>query len=91
MPRVRIVDDDPAIRPVLAAVIREAGYHFETACTGIKALERVRGKRLKQQVHEPCSKPIHVAAVLEFVGHNITGAAKDVSAASHRSAPGTGA
>jgi CheY-like chemotaxis protein len=91
MPRARIVDDDPAIRPVLADAIREAGYHVETACTGIEALERVRGKRLKQQVHEPCSKPIHVAAVLAFVGHNITGAAKDVSAACHRSVPGTGA
>ena len=56
MPRVLIVDDDPAIRAVLAEVIRDAGSHVETTCNGIQALERVRGTRSKQQVHWPCSK-----------------------------------
>jgi len=74
---VRIVDDDPAIRPVLADVIREAATTLKRHAMEQKRWSGCEERAKKQQVHEPCSKPINVTAVFEFVGHNITGAAKD--------------
>ena len=41
---VLIVDDDPAIRTLLADMFSEEGYRVGTACNGVEALERVRGR-----------------------------------------------
>jgi DNA-binding response OmpR family regulator len=41
-PKVLIVEDDPAIRGLLAAALRREPVHFDVAVDGLEALERVR-------------------------------------------------
>ena len=41
--RVLIVDDDPDLRELLSASLREAGYHPLTAATAREALEVISG------------------------------------------------
>jgi putative nucleotidyltransferase with HDIG domain len=40
--RVLVVDDDPAVRDVLAQSLGESGYRCDTASDGLEALEKVR-------------------------------------------------
>jgi CheY-like chemotaxis protein len=39
MKRVLVVDDEPTIRELIADVLREWGYHIDTAANGAEALE----------------------------------------------------
>src|SRR5712692_924911 len=42
MKRILVVDDEPTIRELIADVLREWGYHVETAANGIEALQLMR-------------------------------------------------
>ncbi|HEX9161127.1 MAG TPA: response regulator [Thermoanaerobaculia bacterium] len=41
-PSVLIADDDPAIRPLIAAICRRAGFRCDTASDGAEALAKLR-------------------------------------------------
>ena len=40
--RVLVVDDEPAIRELVAEALREAGFEIETAANGVEALTRMQ-------------------------------------------------
>ncbi|GEM_PF-2803469 len=44
--RVLVVDDDPAVREITAALVESLGYRVETAADGRDALERVKGSKV---------------------------------------------
>lgn len=39
---ILIVDDEPDLRDALAQILRDEGYHTETAATGLEALDKLR-------------------------------------------------
>src|ERR1700687_2449416 len=42
MKRVLVVDDEPTIRELIADILREWGYHVDTAANGAEALPLLR-------------------------------------------------
>ncbi len=42
LPSVLVVDDDPAIREVVALTLEDEGYRVETAANGCEALKKMR-------------------------------------------------
>lgn len=43
--KILLVDDDSAIRQMLARLLREEGYHVTLAASGVEALDRVNAER----------------------------------------------
>lgn len=44
-PRILVVDDDPGIRDVIAAILQLDGYAVDTAADGREALDRIHAQR----------------------------------------------
>lgn len=69
MPKVLIVDDDAAIRQLLRAICRQAGYEFDLAVDGAEALEKVNAESYDVMLLDLMMPRVNGFQVIEELKH----------------------
>lgn len=70
--RVLVVDDEPAIRALVAKIVQRAGLDVETAADGVEAIEKMQGATYSVLVVDLQMPRLDGHGVVEFV-NGLTG------------------
>jgi CheY-like chemotaxis protein len=87
MLRILVVDDDPAIRTLVAEFLEAMGYAVDTACNGAEALAKVRAERFAAIVRELMMPVMSGWQFLDACGDELLAADIPVAVASAADAP----
>jgi DNA-binding response OmpR family regulator len=67
-PRVLVVDDDRAIRVLVARIVERAGFPVDTASDGAEAIEKIRSTRYAVCVIDLMMPNVNGYEIVEFIG-----------------------
>jgi CheY-like chemotaxis protein len=69
-PRVLVVDDDRAIRVLVAKIVERAGFPVDTASDGSEAIEKIRVNRYAVCVIDLMMPNVNGYEIVEFIGEH---------------------
>jgi CheY-like chemotaxis protein len=71
-PRVLVVDDEPAIRALVAKIVERAGLPVDTAADGAEAIEKMEAQLYSVVVLDLMMPRVDGFGVVEHVRHNMS-------------------